>query len=631
LAAAALLARVIGLGHVSFWLDEILGTLQVAGPLDETWAHLRDVRVHPPLWGLLNWAWLRVTEDEALRRALPILFGTVAVVILAALGTRWFGRRVGLAAGLLAAVSPLHVRYSQELRAYSLGLLALLFAVWAGDRALEKGGPRRWAVLSLALFACFASLYVAALALVPILGLAFAEARPWPERRRQLARAMGAAGVALLGMLPWFGVVGEALRTEHELPARPWDVPAASARWQFLSVGGIEGEPSGLCAIAFAGFTTVGAWVALRSARGRVVLVSALATSLGVECVLRATDHWSNGRYWLMTWPFLVLLAALGCVRAGELAARLLSRRVSSRLAGTLPAAALGLSMLAVVPGLARYYTAGRSDWASVADTVLNVADADPRILVGNEWTRVSLGYYVSLASGEGHRISERVAIYPGRAGTREPAAERRCQVLVQAGGPGPEPLDRALGSTPASRRFPRTRARMSVVARPSVDVSTDPWVCGMPGSRWETPERQPPWRTPSFDRSPFWLVPMDGSEDPALGPGWLRPWRSKSGTTLRWVTGRWVGLQIPGDARFAAFRIRSRVSGTLLRVFRNRRLVLEVPLSSKMSTVQAAWSAVDPGDDPSATLDLEFVEPPGARSDRHGRVAVVDSLQFAR
>ena len=69
---------------------------------------------------------------------MSVTFGVATVVAL----WRWLDRRLGMApaivASLLAALSPVHVRYSQELRPYSLALLLLVLAIWRFDASHES-------------------------------------------------------------------------------------------------------------------------------------------------------------------------------------------------------------------------------------------------------------------------------------------------------------------------------------------------------------------------------------------------------------------------------------------------------------------------------------------------------------
>jgi predicted membrane-bound mannosyltransferase len=158
LALLALLPRLVNLGSFSMWFDEVAETLQASGLLAYTWAELKSDVVHPPLDGLLTWSLLHLGIDETRRRLVPIVFGVVTVLLLASWASRRFGRIAGVATGLFAACSPIHVHYSQELRPYALALFFVALAVVAVDRALDHVDGRRLGLAALALLGCLYSL-----------------------------------------------------------------------------------------------------------------------------------------------------------------------------------------------------------------------------------------------------------------------------------------------------------------------------------------------------------------------------------------------------------------------------------------------------------------------------------------
>jgi hypothetical protein len=158
LALLALLPRLVNLGSFSMWFDEVAETLQASGSLAYTWAELKSDVVHPPLDGLLTWSLLHLRINETRRRLVPIVFGVVTVLLLASWASRRFGRIAGVATGLFAACSPIHVHYSQELRPYALALFFVALAVVAVDRALDHVDGRRLGLAALALLGCLYSL-----------------------------------------------------------------------------------------------------------------------------------------------------------------------------------------------------------------------------------------------------------------------------------------------------------------------------------------------------------------------------------------------------------------------------------------------------------------------------------------
>src|SRR3954454_3649689 len=120
------------------WLDEALSVNIARLPLGQIPSALRHDGA-PPLYYLLLHVWMRVfgTGDEAVRA----LSGVCAVAALPAFylaGRRLGGKRVGVAAVLLAASSPFANHYATEARMYSLVTLLVVLGYLAVANALER-------------------------------------------------------------------------------------------------------------------------------------------------------------------------------------------------------------------------------------------------------------------------------------------------------------------------------------------------------------------------------------------------------------------------------------------------------------------------------------------------------------
>jgi mannosyltransferase len=153
-AVLAVLGGVLVAQRTSLWYDELytaeVGTAGLGDLARAVWrgegttSYLRDV---PPSYNAPYYAvvhlWLAVTRlpaDDVGLRLLALVPAVAAVAVLVRAVTRLAGAQVALAAGLLAATSPLVVEYSAEARMYGLALLAtagtlLGLARWlAGER-----------------------------------------------------------------------------------------------------------------------------------------------------------------------------------------------------------------------------------------------------------------------------------------------------------------------------------------------------------------------------------------------------------------------------------------------------------------------------------------------------------------
>ncbi len=598
--AIAALPRLAGLGHVSLWLDEILSSLRVGRNLAEAWAAWKGNPVHPPLSEFLQWLWFRVVEPEPLRRMLPVALGIMTVVLLARLACRWFGRRAAWATALIAALSPLHVRYSQELRGYSLGLLALVLALVASELAFERRSWSGWAILGLALSLCYWSMYISAMALVPIVLTMLQTTAGRPTWRRELTGFALALVSSVVLFAPWFSVARRAATKVHERQATEWTWSLAGNRWQFLTAGGVEGAPLSAGAVLFAVLLAAGIVAAAASSRGRSVIAGALAGSVGVEVVLWLTDHWSNGRYNLASWPFLVMLAGLGCARVYDLVIRLspTGGRAGGKggrcLGGVIAALSLLAMLLFQTAGLADYFRRGRPDWHSVARVASAMAVPDRPILVGNERTRISLGYY--LAQREGSRRAD-VSTRVQGVGSSVEAAEltgRGCATVVDSWWPKTKAFDELLLETPAQRDFPRSGARVAAIGdRPSpkeVEIHrAAPWSC-LPEAIEEAAGERP---SPRFLRvlerrgHPHGLE-FAVQDQPRLRYGWSYAERTPGGMTFRWAVGRWAAIDLPTlPATTLRLEVWSLFEDQIMSVYLGRQLLASYPLATTKQTIE--------------------------------------------
>jgi hypothetical protein len=135
------LAAFLRLWHVgapSLWMDEGFTWLVASQPFSAMPAATLFADKHPPLHYWIEHVMLTLYgvhgavpnshQAERVLRLAPALWGVAGVVAVMWLGTRRRGLEVGLLAGLLLAVSPLHVMMSRDARDYSLADLCLILA-----------------------------------------------------------------------------------------------------------------------------------------------------------------------------------------------------------------------------------------------------------------------------------------------------------------------------------------------------------------------------------------------------------------------------------------------------------------------------------------------------------------------
>ncbi|MGH8973323.1 MAG: glycosyltransferase family 39 protein [Acidimicrobiia bacterium] len=124
-------AAVARIGDAALWRDEIASVQFATRPLGDLVHLLLGTEANMGPYYLVLHFWMRLGESDVWIRALSVLGGLTSVVLTVALGQRWFGRAVGVVAGVLLAVHPMFLDYLTEARAYSWAMAAALAATLA--------------------------------------------------------------------------------------------------------------------------------------------------------------------------------------------------------------------------------------------------------------------------------------------------------------------------------------------------------------------------------------------------------------------------------------------------------------------------------------------------------------------
>jgi len=123
--------RLHGIARDSLWGDEALSVIIAKMPLTDLLRHVAWWEQIPPLHHLVLKVWMSIFGDrEAAVRMPSALAGLAAVAMMYLLVRRLAGRGAALAAAVVLAVSPMHIAYAHECRAYAL---AFFLAVLSTD------------------------------------------------------------------------------------------------------------------------------------------------------------------------------------------------------------------------------------------------------------------------------------------------------------------------------------------------------------------------------------------------------------------------------------------------------------------------------------------------------------------
>lgn len=335
----ALLVRIWQLDYHSVWFDEAV-SLYWAGtdPLfiwQKTFPLVEDK--HPPLYylGLHVWqtmlSWLGQGENDAALRLLGALLGVGTVWAITNLATAISGWRVGLLTGLLVALSPILVWYSQELRMFQPATTALALGIVSLWQAWHVTTMRReliwWLGFVIAMTAALYT-YLFSAFLLPTAGFALLllfwraeEPKSWLRFGRGLL-ALGATGILYLPLAynAWVvnsneGMPGTAFAN---LPETLWQLLRIFTIWRVP-------WPSSLVTITLLFFTVlllVGLFYQSNSAtdRSRSWLVLWIGLPLLTGNLLQAVSStvFAEDRYWLFLTPFVLWAIARGVVTIGE-------------------------------------------------------------------------------------------------------------------------------------------------------------------------------------------------------------------------------------------------------------------------------------------------------------------------
>ncbi|MGE0299440.1 glycosyltransferase family 39 protein [Pseudonocardia sp.] len=404
--AVTLLAAVLrcwGLADKSLWIDEAFSLWLSTQDPDAIREHVLVLDKHPPLYYLLLHLWLAVAGDgEVALRSLSVVFGVATVPLAYLIGRDAGGRRVGLLAAALLAVSPLHVWYGQLGRMYAMLTFFAALATWCLVRLLTRGrtlGPADaaacWVGFGAATTLTMLSHNTAVL--FPVAVAAFLAVRAVRERGRRdpdpdawptRAYALALGGGLLLWSvwLPGFLHQAAAVDDEFWLPAPT--VAKVLEHVRDLVSARAPGElvvPLVLAAVALGG-------LGARRLRGRsgVALLLALLVVLPAlgELVasVRRPVFYTQTLVWTAV-PLLVLVAA------GLLALR--RRRV------TAAALAVGALLAVNAVSLANYYDdPGVEDWRGAARYLAEQAEPGDLVIFDAAWGRIPFDHHYAAEGG---------------------------------------------------------------------------------------------------------------------------------------------------------------------------------------------------------------------------------------
>ena len=243
LVLVALAVRAIGLSTNVLWLDELLTVNQAHHGLFDVLIAVLRFSTHFPLYHMQLSLWMMLGTSDAFVMLNSVLWGVLAVVALYFAAKRLAGSRSGFWAGMLLAVIPSAVFYSQQVRPYTFIMVLSLLAFSFILKYFETQKTSDLAGVSLFLIAIA---YSHGIGFILMVGLsAYAFSRAMLERRDLVRRLLLAHGIILVVLAPAMLVIS-ARGASHALAPGLRDLIETLRSLLLGTANGTSGIPTGI-------------------------------------------------------------------------------------------------------------------------------------------------------------------------------------------------------------------------------------------------------------------------------------------------------------------------------------------------------------------------------------------------
>jgi len=386
LTIAALFLRLYQLGFNSLWLDEASTLGFARHSLGEIWGFTASGEFNPPLFYWMEHMMLIFGESEFVLRLLPAIFGALTIPLFYLVGRELIDEQTGIIAAALLVVSPFHIFYSQDARAYVPMLFFFALACWFYLLARRRGLIVDWVLFGIAgSLAVWTHFY----AIVPVGVLVLFEAvtrgREYLAKERPLIPT--AAGIAVLAitMLPLL-IVGIGLfisRTGTGAVFGTSGLPLILSTIESLS-----GFSTPIAILFIILFITGLIGLFMNRREETLLLILLFITPLIISLLLAGSMPMVPRYLIAMILPFFIGIAAVFRLIPDGL-----------RSPHVLAVAVLVLCLIQV-PFLAGYYTTySKNDWRGFSGALSEVTEPGDVIVLVPGYMRQPLDYYYSNAT----------------------------------------------------------------------------------------------------------------------------------------------------------------------------------------------------------------------------------------
>jgi 4-amino-4-deoxy-L-arabinose transferase-like glycosyltransferase len=384
--------RFYQLGRDSLWLDEIV-TQQITQhnvrQMLNLVGHYDD---HPPLFYLIEYQNRLMGFSDFAARLPSAIAGILTIPVVIVLARRLWGAPIGLMAGLLLALWPTHLHFSQEARQYALLMLFISIATYRLYRGVSDGGIAAWIGYILSSVGALYShnsafLWTAGqIIFVVVMGLLSWREESVAGMKRYVRRVVPPFFLALfliaLFYLPW----APHLLIQSKRLIRGVSLPAGAA-------GGFAyydmlkrslrffAEKNVLFEGVFIALTLVGFIVgALQRRWAALILVVSSSIAPFLLAGIISSSHFFSGRYLFPILLPIILLSAEAFRPAFSLVASSLNRSLRAQAFGMIGIFFV-VTALALFP-IRGYYHRGKEGWHDAARYLAREMGPDDLILV---------------------------------------------------------------------------------------------------------------------------------------------------------------------------------------------------------------------------------------------------------
>jgi len=392
------------LGSKSLWVDET-STIRIS--LDSFSAIVEFLKYHhnaPPLYYFILHPFARLSTSEFMVRLPSAIFSIVSVYVCYRLGRGFFGKTTGLLAALFLALAPMHLRYAQEARMYTLFELTALLSLFFFYKAVETRQPKFWIGYTLATLAgmythYFTVFYVTTQGTFLLVLTAFSF---FASKRGK--------SVKVVDKKAWFGFALSLFFVFlFYLPWLPYALAKTTGTGFYQSFDGFLGaifrclwvDQGVILPYALAGFGLIGligCFVTLQQIKKGIFLLLWIISPLPlIYFFLSHAQSFFAIRYIIFILPVYVLLVAYGVTVAGDALAKFLRRYCT--IAIYPQSISIILALLIVIPlsvlSLQRYYKQNKKPCREVGAFLDRRMQPNDVIIIQNHYQ--GLSFYSNL------------------------------------------------------------------------------------------------------------------------------------------------------------------------------------------------------------------------------------------